>query len=286
MYTYLIMHIVTGFIGGINSRKDRDLTKYMDLGRELLSVEILTTCFLERDVWSGYVLPFITSPVSEESVFEYVCRGGVMDGIAREFRYVVCGHVRFVFFEKDDLFLWSYREMASTFSVNTGNPGKDTLGYMMVQCQKVEWVSIAISFSGRLSDEYVWVDFGAFHMFRGSVDRFQVALFELRNRIDKRVLCEGCSKVVRIAGCWEPFRHNGGDIYRDINWTFAGSVFGGGAAAIQDFALRMREKCFRVLRERNSLMWEINVWVLIFLDCPTLFSWYKSDHTPVLFDGY
>jgi hypothetical protein len=285
------MHIVTGFIGGINSRKDRDLTKYMDLGRELLSVEIPTTCFVEREVWTEYVLPLLTSPIDEESAFDYVCRGGVMDGNRRTFRYVVCGHVRFVFFEKEDLFLWSYREMASAFSVNTGNPGKDTLGYMLVQCQKVEWACIALSLMSSimssLDDEYVWIDFGVFHMFRGSVDLFQVALFELRNRIDKRLLREGGSgQVVRIAGCWDPNGADRGDMYRDINWTFAGSVFGGGAAAIHEFGLRMREKCFLVLRERNHLMWEINVWVLIFLDSPALFSWYKSDHSPVIFDGY
>jgi hypothetical protein len=299
------MHIVTGFIGGINSRKDRDLTKYMDFGRELLSVEIPTTCFIERYAWHECILPSITSPISEEDSFEYVCKGGVMDGIHKVLRYVVCGHVRFVFFEKEDLFLWPYQKLASKFGVNTGNPGKDTLGYMMVQCQKVEWVSIALSFATesfatesfatesssasfmlRPDDEYVWIDFGAFHMFRGSVDGFQLALYQLRNRIEKRVLREGCSKVIRMAGCWEPYRHSGGDIYRDINWTFAGSVFGGGAAAIREFGLRMREKCLMVLRERNSIMWEINVWVLIFLDVPALFSWYKSDHSPVLFDGY
>ena len=135
--------------------------------------------------------------------------------------------------------------------------------------------------------EYVWIDFGAFHMFGGSVDRFQVALFELRNRIDKRLSREGGSgQVIRIAGCWDPNGADRGDIYRDINWTFAGSVFGGSAAAIHDFGLRMREKCFQVLRERNHLMWEINVWVLIFLDAPGLFSWYRSDHNHVLFDGY
>ena len=232
------MHIVTGFIGGINSRKDRDLTKYMDLGKELLSVEIPTTCFVEKVAWTEYLFPFITSPISDESAFEYVCKGGVMDGIRRVFSYVVCGHVRFVFFEKEDLFLWSYREMASKFSVNTGNPSKDTLGYMLVQCQKVEWINIALSFA---AIEYVWIDFGVFHMFRGSVDAFQLGLYQMRNRIDKRLLQEGCGQVIRIAGCWEPFRHGGGDIYRDINWTFAGSVFGGGAKAVREFGVRMRE---------------------------------------------
>ena len=281
------MHIVTGFVGGINSRKDRDLAKYVSLGKELLSVEIATTCFLEKGVWTEFVLPFITSPIREEAEFVYVCKGGVMDGMRSVFRYVVCGHVRFVFFEREQLFLWPYQALASAFSLHTGNPEKDTLGYMMVQCQKVEWMNIATCLTPHLLNEYVWIDFGSFHMFHGSVDRFQGGLCKLRERICERVSREGRGgAVVRMAGCWQPYVHRPGDIYRDINWTFAGSLFGGGGDAIREFACRMREKCFRILREKNHLMWEINVWVLIFLDCPDLFSWFRSDHSPILFDGY
>jgi hypothetical protein len=67
---------------------------------------------------------------------------------------------------------------------------------------------------------------------------------------------------------------------------FAGSCFGGSAKAVTQFALRVREMCLRVMRERNTLMWEINIWVLIYRDAPELFALYPSDHSEILFRGY
>jgi hypothetical protein len=270
------MHIVTGFISQINDRADRNLSKYIELGKQLLSVEIDTTCFIERSVFNTWILPVLTSTVSE-----CVNRG--------EFSYVVCGHVHFVFFEKSDLFLWPYRDVATQFKVNTGNPTKDTIEYMMVQCQKTEWIRMSIELHreiGTSHSEFTWIDFGSFHMFGGSVDTYQMALHSLMNRIDNRVRMEGKSNVVRIAGCWEPTRLYAQDIYRDICWIFAGSVFGGGDQCMERFAAKMRETCIRILTEKHTLMWEVNVWVLIYREIPELFSWYKSDHSPILFDGY
>ena len=94
------------------------------------------------------------------------------------------------------------------------------------------------------------------------------------------------SDRVTFARCWDPNHVYYGDIYRDVNWLFAGSVFGGGGNAMQKFALRVREKCLQVLRERNTIMWEINIWVLIYREVPELFALYPSDHSEILFRGY
>jgi len=48
----------------------------------------------------------------------------------------------------------------------------------------------------------------------------------------------------------------------------------------------MREKCFQVLREKNTLMWEINIWALIYDEIPSLFSLYPSDHSEIIVTGY
>jgi len=193
--------------------------------------------------------------------------------------------------------------------------------------------------------EYVWIDFGAFHMFGGKIDVFQTELYKLRCRINRRLLHStyeipsaalkkslqrilerlpfsgetsfvsfsgessnsgaknehrNCPLRVRrstqtgtmvsdrvtFARCWDPNHVYYGDIYRDVNWLFAGSVFGGSGNAMQQFALRVREKCLQVLRERNTLMWEINIWVLIYREVPELFSLYPSDHSEILLRGY
>jgi hypothetical protein len=92
------------------------------------------------------------------------------------------------------------------------------------------------------------------------------------------------SVITRLASLF--FVGVNGDIYKDVNWLFAGSVFGGNESTIRQFALHVRDKCFQVLREKNTLMWEINIWVLIYRENPELFTLYPSDHSEILFRGY
>ena len=307
------MHIVSGFISGINGRVDRDLSKYVALGKELMACKIPMTIFLEKDVFDSHFLNLFDGEKRESGDFLYICQGGVLDGMRNKYSYSVFGHITIVFFEKTDMFLWPYQSMAHRFALNTGNPGKDTLGYMMVQCQKTEWVSIASSlhlFSFKMSEkcvtdcasfmrngvkaekmeEYIWMDFGIFHMFRGKIDVFQVELYRLRSRLAKRPNLgkegkEGKGKIT-IARCMDPNRAFVGDLYKDISWLFAGSIFGGDCVSISRFALLMREKCFQVLREKNTLMWEINIWALIYKEVPDLFFLYSSDHSEIIARGY
>ena len=278
------MNIVSGFISNVNKRSDRDITKYIKYGLELMAVEIPMTVFIEREVFET-LLPIVSSGLKEE-MFVYRVHGGVMDGIQQIYSYIHIGHITFVFFRVCDLFLWSHKKMAHCFKLNTGNPDKDTLEYMMVQCQKSEWMAIASQMKGE-KKEYVWIDFGAFHMFQGKIDVFQSELYKMRARVNTRILQSGIDvSRIKFARCWDPNHVYYGDIYKDVNWLFAGSVFGGGSVAINQFALRVREKCFQVLREKNTLMWEINIWVLIYRECPERFSLYPSDHSEILFRVY
>ena len=273
------MHIVSGFVSGINDRSDRDLSKYVLLGKELMSCLIPMTIFLEKELFDAHLSVALGAPDKQGEVL-YVCQGGVLDGMQQKYSYFVFGHITVVFFEKTDLFLWPYQSMAHRFSLNTGNPGKDTFGYMMVQCQKTEWTAIACSFQE--AAEFVWLDFGVFHMFRGKIDVFQLELYKMRSR--KKKSEDG---VISAARCLDPLRaFSAGDIYKDICWLFAGSVFGGKKHAILRFSTMTREKCFQILREKNTLMWEINVWALIYKEHPELFSLYPSDHSEIIVRGY
>jgi len=281
------MNIVTAFVSGINTHPSRDLSKYVSYGNAILSLDLPTTCFLERSVF----LDHFSGRGEEPGRFSYLCKGGELDGQVREFEFVIRGNTRFVLFEKTDLFLWPFLGLATNFELHSGHPNKDTLEYVAVQCQKVEWVCIAMALDQSLSDdsgwrEYAWLDFGVFHMYGGNLDRFSLAVYAWRNRVQKRILDQGESDQIRIAGCWDPHQNWLCDLYRDIYWVFAGSVFGGGRLAIESFGCRMRDMCLCILREKGTLMWEVNVWVKIYREIPALFSWYSSDHTPILLDGY
>ena len=285
------MNIVSGFISNINLRADRDITKYIDFGIQLMSVEIPMTIFIERTIFDADILPKIQLPISASGEFIYRIQGGIMDGMQQKYSYIRIGHITFVFFSVQDLFLLSYRATAHKFALNTGNPQKDTLEYMMVQCQKSEWMAIAEQLSSQTDSEqtkeYVWVDFGIFHMFHGKIDVFQIELYTMRARIHQRLFRNKESSRLTFARCWDPANHiYHGNIYKDVNWLFAGSVFGGGATMIRQFALRVREKCLQVMRSKNTLMWEINIWALIYRESEFLFSLYPSDHSEIIFRGY
>lgn len=284
------MNIVSGFISNINQREDRNITKYLNFGIELMSVEIPMTIFIESSVFHSHIMPSLKMQKNSEGEFVYRVKGGTLDGMQHSFSYQMFGHITFVFFHQSDLFLWSSRGIANKFHLNTGNPKKDTLEYMMVQCQKSEWMEISAQLSKQVylselhQKEYVWIDFGAFHMFHGKIDVFQTELYKMRSRINRRIL--GNNRRMTFARCWDPNHAYYGDIYKDVNWLFAGSVFGGNAETIQRFALKMREKCFQILRERNTLMWEINIWVLLYRESPDMFALYPSDHSDIIFRGY
>ena len=127
------MNIVTVFVSGINKRGDRDLSKYIAFGLELMAVEIPITVFIEKSVFEEYVRPMLRIPTDN------VLRSFFYKPLECEpqyYAYLIAGHIRFVFFEKTDLFLWKHQSLATAFSLNTGNQTKDTLEYMMVQCQK------------------------------------------------------------------------------------------------------------------------------------------------------
>lgn len=308
------MNIVSGFIANVNKRSDRDITKYLHFGFELMAVEIPMTIFIERQVFEEHIVSQLRVPKKCEGEFVYRVCGGVMDGIQHKYSYQIYGHITFVFFEIENLFLWAYRAMAHKFRLNTGNPSKDTLEYMMVQCQKTEWIAIAMQLCSSGSSvnvanvavkaanvavnvanvavvkEYIWIDFGAFHMFQGKIDVFQTELYTLRSRVNRRLLHSGESSRICMASCWNPTMSYYGDIYKDVNWLFAGSVFGGGANILSEFAMKMREKCIQILREKNTLMWEINIWAVLYREAEYgsehWMKVYASDHSEILVRGY
>jgi hypothetical protein len=167
---------------------------------------------------------------------------------------------------------------------------------MLVQCQKTEWMAIAEQLVEKETEkktdkqrgdtEFAWIDFGAFHMFQGKIDVFQTELYRMRSRINSAIKGNNKENRMTFARCWDPNHLYYGNIYKDVNWLFAGSVFGGGNVAVKLFAHKMREKCLQILREKNTLMWEINIWELIYRESPELFSLYPSDHSEILLRGY
>lgn len=284
--------IVSAFLTDINRRDDRDTEKYIEYGKRLLTAiskqpaTLNAIIFIEPHMYHHYAQD--SHPIKTH---EYITQP---EGIRHTFQYIQnlanYPNIIFVFFEKTDLFLWPFRELSKyNFHQVAGNPAKDTIEYMCVQCQKTEWLNIAISFSSMNQDKsyYIWVDFGIYHMFlrNPSITNPEQIFQQEFAKIAQTATALPINQV-RFASCWDPNHYYARDIYRDIYWVFAGSALGGHANILRQFAYWMREKCFQIMRERNLLIWEVNIWYLIYREHPEAFSPYKSDHTEIILSGF
>ena len=240
--------IVTAFVTHINNIEFRSAEKYIELGKKLLSQPIPTVCFLEKHIYEDYFS-------------------------GKEFLFP---DTKFIMFERSDNYLMEHESQMTEFRVESDNPSKDTIGYMFTQCHKTEWVRMAIEANPFRTTDFIWVDFGIFHMIRE--DEMAFALY-LENMSRKKY------SAVRIASCVDP-NLDCADIFHRISWVFAGSVFGGPADKLAEFAARMKAFCLETISTRRHLMWEINVWYLLHKQWPGMFEPYKANHDISILDQY
>ena len=48
----------------------------------------------------------------------------------------------------------------------------------------------------------------------------------------------------------------------------------------------MKKKCLEIIKEKNSFVWEVNIWYLIYLEYPELFDVYRCDHNVTMLANY
>lgn len=240
--------IVTAFMTNINVNKSRSYDKYLIYGKKILTQPIPIVCFLEQQIFDDYFADSI-------DLYPYT---------------------QFCIFERQDNYLMKYEDQMKNFHVFSDNPDKDTPAYMFTQCHKTEWVKMAIEINPFKTTDFVWVDFGIYHMIQNDME-FALYLEQLvRKKYD----------FVRIASCVDLESECKVDIYRQITWYFAGSIFGGSGDRLIEFANVMKSNCLDIIGNQNHLMWEINIWYLIYKQYPQLFCPYHSNHDVSILKNY
>ena len=270
--------IVSAFITNINT--NRDISDYINYGRRLFNNGNTQIIFMESAVFYRYIYDLI-------NISDYEIKNGRFEYETKKYEYVSFHTKYFVLFERDDIYLYNYRGDINDFNVITDNPNKDTLDYMFIQCHKTEWVKMATVLHthlvARLDAEYMWIDFGIFHMFNGNELLFYESIENLRNRVLDRP-----NNKIRAASCWSPQMYEiySDTVYQRIAWLFAGSVFGGSLENISKFADLTKAMCLKIIQEKGHLMWEVNVWALIYQENPELFDLFTCGHDSTILNHY
>jgi hypothetical protein len=278
--------IVSAFISNINQQKS--ISQFIDYGKRLLSPDVsnLKIIFIERNIYNEYFY------IENIQSIENICNKYIFKYELKEYKYIIQENIIFVFFEKQDNYFYNYIDEITNFNVNTDNPTKDTLEYMFIQSHKTEWMKMAIQLMSHIKNDnvmkidvqecsnFIWVDFGIYHIFHNNVDEFNNEFKKLNQKNltlpDK----------IRIGSCIHPSNTYHTDIYRNITWYFAGGVFGGESKVLVKFADLMKKECIRIIKERKHLMWEVNIWYLLYLKQPRMFEPYLCDHNSSIVAKY
>jgi hypothetical protein len=183
----------------------------------------------------------------------------------------------------EDCYLYEYIPQINNFNV-CGSILKDTLKYMIIINNKLDFMKKAIEINVFNSTQFIWVDFGIAHINNGLSDiEFSQIIVNLKNNVYNKV---------RIGSIWEltqqleDYYIGQDNIYTQVAWVFAGGVFGGDVESLLQFEKVSREKCLQVIKEKGNIMWEVNVWFMIYLKNKELFSRYYGGWDMTLITKY
>jgi 23S rRNA A1618 N6-methylase RlmF len=234
--------IVSAFIANLNKNNGRSIDNYIDYGKLLINIPNPKVIFIDNDSYNFFF--------KEDD----------LKGIYNT--------TTFIKINKDSLYLYNYLDKLTNFNINTENREKNTIDYLFVQNNKTEWVREAIQMNIYNTEQYIWIDFGIYHMIKNETEFKEGILSMTSKKYDK----------LRIASCkYRDYTVNY-NVYEIITWTFAGSVFGGHKDALLKFADLAKNEVLKTIEEKKSIMWEINIWYLVKLKHIELFDFYSCGH--------
>jgi hypothetical protein len=240
--------LVSGFFSNIYQKKDFNIEKFVELGMLFLKAKIPKIMFVDELMY--------------EKINTY------------ENEYT-----KIILINKTDYELYQYmnNDVLTNFSLNTDHAVKDTIEFMFTMCNKTEWVRQAIEVNHFNTEQFVWIDFGIRHVFRCDDDNYTSILESLYGKKYENV---------RIGTIWNLQNQYLFNIYRDVTWYFAGGVFGGNKDKLLIFADLMKEKCLQIISQKKTIMWEVNIWYLIYLENKELFECYHCGHDDLIIINY
>jgi len=240
--------LVSGFLTNVNQKIDCNTDKFYQLGILFLQAKIPKIVFVDQIMYDRI------------HIYEN-------------------DYTKIILIDKTDYEMYQYmnNDVLTNFSLNTDNLAKDTIEFMFTMCNKTEWIRQATQLNYFNTENFTWIDFGIRHVFKCDDDTYINILESLYDKTYNNI---------RIGTIWDLQVIYCIDIYRDISWYFAGGVFGGNKEKLLQFADLMKEKCLQIIFEKKTIMWEVNVWYLIYLENKELFDTYHCGHDNLIITNY
>ena len=249
--------IVSAFLNIQSTRKYKNLDTFIEYGIKLIKIKSPKIIFIDKEIYE-----------KDDKIGELK---------NDSFTY-------FIPIQITNLYFYKYKNEITNSKLKKQNFDKDIIDYMIIQCNKTEWMREAIEKNIFNTDQFIWIDFGIYHMFQ-----------------DDKLLEESIIKAtkktyeaIRIPNIWftgaNYYEWNDIpiELYLDITWYFVGSIFGGNKLSLLKFADLMREKVVSTIYEKNHITWKVNLWYMIYLDLinKQLFDIYYGSHDSSILENY
>ncbi len=242
--------IVSGFIDIDTAKDNRNIDAYFKWGKLLLSTNVPKIIFLEQK----------SIDVLGESYIKSI------------------SNTTFIPFEKKRLILYDLIKDKDNLKLPNPPPHETTpsLEYLSIIINKTEWMKKAVEINTYKTEQFIWIDFGIYHIFNTPVIFKKYVLNTQTKIYDK----------VRIGSIWDlTYSVSKHQIKNIPLWFFAGGVFGGNKYKLVIFANKVKEKIEELIKE-GYIMWEVNIWYLVYKENKELFDSYKCDHNLNLLKNY
>ncbi len=244
--------IVSAFVSNINDIYENSLKKYSILGKVLLKSTVPKVIYVD------------------EIMFDLI--GDDYDK----------SNTLIIKINKKNSYLYDYAKYLTKFNLNSNEQTKDTLEYIFTICNKTEWVQDAILLNKFKTKHFIWLDFGIRNILNGyfsciSDEEFIQKINNLKYKTYNNI---------RISGIWNTNFNFKIDIYKDKSWYFMGDIFGGSSSSLIKFASLMKTKCIDIITSKNTIMWEVNIWYLIYKENSFLFDIYGFITNKDIIDNY
>jgi hypothetical protein len=170
-------------------------------------------------------------------------------------------------FEKNELEFWDEITKIDLKLPAFRNQEKDTKEYMHLMTNKSYFCQKAIEINPYQTEKFVWLDFGITHILKNE--------FLLANLLKDNYEFE--LEKIRIGGIWDSETANKINNFKQINWFFAGGVFGGYSKDLLKFQELVKNE-FKHNLSQKIIVWEVNLWYQIYQKRPEFFDVYVSNH--------
>lgn len=235
----LVTSFINLYLREPNRSKSQD--EYLQLGQQLLDLSIPKIVFLDSSIIDQF--------------------------------QINCDHTEAVKTNFEDLHLYQHLEhIQNQCTHSSPNPVKDTKNYLMIIAEKTFWIERAIELYPD-AEHLFWIDLGILHIMPDKPTALsKISHIPAKLKVTEKIL---------IPGCWNPKDVTLTDLQilfcDNPLWYFCGGFFGGTPKQLLQFHHFVKEK-LQIMLSLNRLVFEVNIWLMIYRDHPELFDWYPADH--------